>query len=76
MVISSSASSQRSVAVSSLHSLKKTWFYFYLQPLNLLDQLFDGLIEYDKIAKAEQPEVHTCNVNSIDCLNNMTTVGT
>ncbi|PFX35045.1 helicase-like transcription factor [Stylophora pistillata] len=28
-------------------------------PLNRLDQLFDGLIEYDKITKAEQPEVIT-----------------
>ncbi|KAJ7339613.1 hypothetical protein OS493_006017 [Desmophyllum pertusum] len=28
-------------------------------PLNLLDQLFDGLVEYDKVAKAEQPETIT-----------------
>ena len=35
---------------------------FYPQPLDRLDQLFDGLIEYDKIIKAEQPEVKICTV--------------
>ncbi|KAL9986038.1 hypothetical protein ACROYT_G000101 [Oculina patagonica] len=28
-------------------------------PLNVLDQLFDDLVEYDKVAKAEQPEAIT-----------------
>ena len=30
---------------------------FLFQPLNRLDQLFESLVEYVKIAKAEQPEV-------------------
>ena len=35
--------------------------------MNVLDQLFDSLVEYDKVAKAEQPEVHNSWKNDLVC---------